>query len=114
MSLAFSQMYLTTNASYLQEQAFPILKELLENINESQELQIQSTHLTNPQTVLIISLLFGYLGFDRILIGEYFLGILKLITFGGFGFWYVTDWFVIMRKTRYKNTLKVMKIAFPD
>ena len=30
-------------------------------------------------------------GVDRILRGQVALGVIKLLTFGGFGFWYLTD-----------------------
>lgn len=42
-------------------------------------------------TILIISLLAGYFGLDRFYRGEVALGIIKLITFGGFGVWYLVD-----------------------
>jgi TM2 domain-containing membrane protein YozV len=42
-------------------------------------------------TILIISFLGGYLGLDRFYQGEIALGVIKLITFGGFGIWYLVD-----------------------
>jgi TM2 domain-containing membrane protein YozV len=42
-------------------------------------------------TVLIISFLGGYLGLDRFYRGEIALGVIKLITVGGFGVWYLID-----------------------
>ena len=42
-------------------------------------------------TILIISFLAGYLGLDRFYRGEVGLGVIKLITFGGFGVWYLVD-----------------------
>jgi len=42
-------------------------------------------------TVLIISFLAGYLGLDKFYKGEVALGVVKLITFGGFGIWYIVD-----------------------
>jgi TM2 domain-containing membrane protein YozV len=42
-------------------------------------------------TILIISFLAGYFGLDRFYRGEVALGIIKLITFGGFGVWYLVD-----------------------
>jgi TM2 domain-containing membrane protein YozV len=42
-------------------------------------------------TVLIISFLGGYLGLDRFYRGEIALGVIKLITLGGFGIWYLVD-----------------------
>ena len=42
-------------------------------------------------TVLILSFVAGYLGVDRFYKGEVGWGVLKLITFGGAGIWYVVD-----------------------
>lgn len=39
----------------------------------------------------ILSLLLGHLGVDRFYLGYVGLGILKLITGGGFGIWYLID-----------------------
>lgn len=39
----------------------------------------------------IVSWSLGYLGADRIYKGEVGFGILKLITFGGFGIWWLVD-----------------------
>ena len=40
---------------------------------------------------LVLSILVGGLGIDRFYTGSIGLGILKLITFGGFGLWWLID-----------------------
>ena len=57
----------------------------------------------DPAIALILSLTFGYFGIDRFYIGNIILGILKLITFGGFAIWAIIDWFVITNSTRKAN-----------
>jgi len=42
-------------------------------------------------TGTILSWTLGYIGVDRYYRGELVLGLLKLITFGGFGIWYLVD-----------------------
>ncbi len=49
----------------------------------------------------LFSLLLGYLGVDRFYLGKVGTGILKLITFGGVGIWYLIDLiFVLVGATR--------------
>lgn len=57
----------------------------------------------SPTTVLVISLFFGVFGVDRFYIGNIWLGVGKLVTFGGFGVWALIDFFFIMGATRRKN-----------
>jgi TM2 domain-containing membrane protein YozV len=57
----------------------------------------------NATVALVLSLFIGVLGVDRFYIGNIALGVLKLITFGGFGIWGVIDWFLIMGAARKKN-----------
>ena len=42
-------------------------------------------------TILIISFVAGYFGLDRFYRGQVGLGIIKLITMGGLGIWYLVD-----------------------
>jgi len=42
-------------------------------------------------TILIISFLAGYLGLDRFYKGQAGWGVVKLITLGGAGIWYLVD-----------------------
>lgn len=44
----------------------------------------------------LLSLLLGGIGADRFYIGKVGTGILKLVTFGGFGLWYVIDLIIIL------------------
>jgi TM2 domain-containing membrane protein YozV len=57
----------------------------------------------DPAVALALSLFLGYFGVDRFYIGNIVLGILKLITVGGFFIWMLVDWFLIMDATRKAN-----------
>ena len=52
---------------------------------------------------LIMSILFGQLGVDRFIMGQVGLGILKLITFGGCGIWWLIDLILIATKHKYEG-----------
>ncbi|MGZ0213319.1 MAG: TM2 domain-containing protein [Actinomycetales bacterium] len=44
----------------------------------------------------ILSLLLGFLGVDRFYLGKVGTGIVKLLTFGGFGIWYLIDLILVL------------------
>lgn len=48
--------------------------------------------------VWVGTFLFGGIGVDRFMRGQVGLGILKLITCGGFGIWSFVDWIVGLKK----------------
>jgi TM2 domain-containing membrane protein YozV len=50
---------------------------------------------------LVLSVLFGSFGVDRFLMGKIGTGILKLITFGGAGIWWLVDVILIAEKREY-------------
>lgn len=52
---------------------------------------------------LLMSIFFGWVGVDRFILGKVFTGILKLITFGGFGIWWIIDLILIATKYKFKN-----------
>lgn len=52
--------------------------------------------------VWVFAFLLGELGIDRFVRGQIGLGILKLITVGGFGLWALIDWIVALVKA-YSN-----------
>lgn len=64
----------------------------------------------DPTIAIILSVLVGTLGIDRIYIGDITIGILKLITCGGCGIWWLIDLFLIMDATKEKNLQKILGI----
>jgi TM2 domain-containing membrane protein YozV len=50
---------------------------------------------------LIMSIIFGSLGVDRFIMGHVGLGILKLITLGGCGIWWLIDLVLVATKHKF-------------
>jgi len=98
-----SKMFKACDLMYIEEQ----LKKMTDD-----QLQIAySMHFVNPVLNEVLSIVVGSFGVDRFLIDQIGLGILKLVTCGGFGVWTVIDWFIIMNKTREFNFRKFMEVA---
>lgn len=54
-------------------------------------------------TALILSICLGYLGADRLYLGHVGLGLLKMVTCGGAGIWWLIDLFLIGSATEQEN-----------
>jgi TM2 domain-containing membrane protein YozV len=57
----------------------------------------------NWTLTLIMSIIFGSLGVDRFIMGQVGLGILKLITLGGCGIWWLIDVILIATKHKFEG-----------
>ena len=52
---------------------------------------------------LLMSIFFGWIGVDRFMLGKVGTGVLKLITLGGLGIWWLIDLILIATKYEFKN-----------
>lgn len=105
-------MFIISNAKYFESHQISLIRDRLAMIDDSKWVMVQSVKLKNPTTILIISLFFGHLGIDRFMIGDTGLGIGKLLTLGGLGFWAIIDWFLIQKATRERNMEKLQSFLY--
>ena len=53
--------------------------------------------------LLVMSIIFGWIGVDRFMMGKVGTGLLKLITLGGLGVWWLIDLILIATKYEFKD-----------
>lgn len=100
-------MFLMSNASKFPEERMLSIRDYLTNLDDSKASILSILQLKDPTTALLISLIVGGFGADRFYLGQIGLGILKLITCGGFGIWAIVDWFLILGATKDYNLEKL-------
>ena len=102
-------MFFVTNGKKLPADKIEILREKMEKLDDSKYLTLSSVELKDPTVVLVVSILVGELGIDRFMLGEIGLGIIKLLTLGAFGIWWLIDLFLVTNKTKEYNFKELMK-----
>lgn len=103
------EQFLAANRKFFPADKIPTLKQRLLDADESKSAVIQCIDFKDPTMVLVISILLGYLGIDRFILGDIGLGVAKLLTFGGCGIWSIVDWCIITDKTKECNYNELMK-----
>ncbi len=104
-------LFVSTMTEKIASDKLMVVRAQLEKLDDSRFPLLQSLNYKNPTTILIISFFLGYLGVDRFMMGQVGLGILKLITCGGFGIWTVVDWFLVMGMVKEQNFKLFMQNA---
>lgn len=92
-------------------QKLMIIKERLENADDSKMMMINAVDYKDPTTLLLVSIFLGTLGIDRFMIGDIGMGILKLLTAGLCGILTIIDWFTIQGKTKELNFNEFLKVS---
>ncbi|AGA77309.1 TM2 domain-containing protein [Echinicola vietnamensis DSM 17526] len=95
------------NSKYFEAHHLPFIRERLHLLDDPAWEGIQTLQFYDPNSVQVISLVGGQLGIDRFMVGDTGLGILKLLTCGGFAIWSIIDWFMIPGVAREKNGMKL-------
>ena len=102
---------LITYGKYFPEESLMQVREIFERMNDEQVTMLACLQFKDPITVLIISLFGGVLGIYRFYLGHPVLGVIKLLTCGGFYIWAIIDLFLVMDSARQENLQKLMRIV---
>ena len=90
-----TNFWLSVNAENFAPEVLPIVKSKLEQMDNSQMMYLQSASFKKPSTIFLIAFI---LGWERFLLDDIGLGVLKLITGYGCGIWWLVD--IISAKKR--------------
>lgn len=88
--------------------------QLTAGMTEQQKFAFQAQYASVKRDrvlLLVISIFLGGLGIDRFLVGDIGLGVLKLLTGGVCGIFWIVDLFLIMGRTDDYNRQKAYEIA---
>ena len=103
-------MFFIANGKKLPPEKAVIIREKMQQVDDSRYATISSVELQDPVMMLLISIFLGELGVDRFMLGEIGMGILKLLTGGLCGILWLVDLIGITNKVKEKNYNELMKI----
>jgi len=106
-----ASFYLALNGKLFPTVNLPHVRQILEGLDEDKFLQVTSQNYRDPMMMLLFSFALGLFGVDRFLVGDILIGILKLITFGGWLIWWFIDLFFIGNRAKQTNYNKLVQAA---
>lgn len=112
--VALTDRFLVLNQGDLPEDKIPMLREKMLHCSLRKLTAMQNMNCRRVQNMQFISVMLGWSGIDRMLLGDAGMGLLKLITFGGLGLIMLFDWVTIGGRTRKYNYIKVMSVMDYD
>lgn len=95
--------YIISNQRFFPSDKVIYLREKMSNVSEPELDKLVGITLKDPSTFLLLSIFLGIFGVDRFMLGDVGYGLIKLLTFGGFGILYIIDWFSVVKRTKEKN-----------
>jgi TM2 domain-containing membrane protein YozV len=100
MEKSHVDLFIATQADKFKPEVLMAIKQKLEQVPDEHFILAQSANFQNPTTILLIAL---FLGWERFFLDDIGLGILKILTCGGFGIWYLIDIFTAQDRARSYN-----------
>lgn len=104
--------YIISNVKFYDTAVIPYIRTELLKMTKPQFQALQMTEKKDPIILLLVSLFVGSFGVDRFLLGQVGLGVVKLITCGGFGVWTIVDWILIMGEAKKLNLASFNQIVY--
>jgi hypothetical protein len=101
-------MFVGLNHENFNPQDLVTIKQKLEQMDESKIFLMQGTTFQNPTIILLIAIL---LGWERFWLDEIWLGILKIITCGGCGIWWLVDIFTAKDRAKKYNFKRFTEVT---
>lgn len=107
-ALAYDREYLLrsfmiNNAKMFTQMDLAQINAILPELTDAQLQMVSSVDYRDPTMMLVLSILVGGLGVDRFMLGDTGLGVLKLITGGGLGIWWLIDIFTVENRAKEYN-----------
>jgi len=101
-------MFLGMNSENFEMQDLSNMRAVLEKLDDDKLFMLQGAEFQKPSTIFLIALL---LGWERFWLDDTAMSVVKIITFGGCGIWWLVD--VISAKDRAKkfNMKKFVQIT---
>lgn len=106
--------FILSHGKDFETEMIPMMRKSLENLPEESSSMLIGAEFKSPTTALILSIFLGSLGVDRFFVGDVALGVVKLLTIGGFGVWTIIDWILITKRTKranYEHFLKLVNVS---
>jgi len=97
------EIYMKLNAHYFFEEDINLIREELSILNDDEATTVRGVFLSEPKLALLASILGGFWGADRAMVGDRLSAFLKFMTAGGFFVWWVIDWFLIEDAAKNRN-----------
>lgn len=102
------ETFVAAKSKYFTGEHLAIIRQKMESMPDEKYTTFMALDLKDPIIIWVVSFFLGYLGIDRFLVGSIGAGVVKLLTFGGFGLWWLIDLFIIGKKTREVNYAKIL------
>lgn len=97
------QSFMINNAKMFTQMDLAQINAILPELTDAQLQMVSSVDYRDPTMMLVLSILVGGLGVDRFMLGDTGLGVLKLITGGGLGIWWLIDIFTVENRAKEYN-----------